>query len=224
MRITSSAGSLLTRRACAQVQLRHSCQHSAWHLIQVRCRVGTVMLIGLQHGLPYMGIKSSPEAVDLLFSQVGCQLLQSTLQILACQLYLRHVTAPPFSSPPLGSLALTTPLTQKCCSERLVGCHRCPSSTTRSVWRPFCRRCLSILPPCCMRLVPLRWATYLRCLFAGMLLPGCVQQLIGPGPAGMLLRGQLKSRCLPCLQQLHCSQHALAVCCCSLQQQLAGAD
>ena len=69
------------------------------------------MLIGLQHGLPYMGIKSDLKAVELLFSQVGCQLLQSTLQILAGQPYLRHVTAPPFSSPPLGSLALATPLT-----------------------------------------------------------------------------------------------------------------
>lgn len=36
------------------------------------------MLIGLQHGLPYIGIKSDPEAVELLFSQVGCQLLQSS--------------------------------------------------------------------------------------------------------------------------------------------------
>ena len=91
------------------------------------------MLIGLQHGLPYMGIKSDPKAVELLFSQVGCQLLQSMLQILACQPYLCHVTAPPFSSPPLGSLALMTPLTQNCCSERLLGCHRYLNSTTRSV-------------------------------------------------------------------------------------------
>ena len=39
------------------------------------------MLISLLHGLPYIGIKSDPEAVELLFSQVGCQLLQSTLQM-----------------------------------------------------------------------------------------------------------------------------------------------